>query len=41
MISMKLFALLALDWTWDESARVAANGMAMSMGHSGWNPKPT
>jgi hypothetical protein len=20
---------------------VVANGMAMSMGHSGWNPKPT
>jgi hypothetical protein len=41
MRSMKPFALSASDWTWVESARVAANGMAMSMGHSGWNPKPT
>jgi hypothetical protein len=35
MHSMKLFALSASDWTWAESARVATNGMAMSMGHSG------
>jgi hypothetical protein len=41
MRSMKLFALSASDWTWDESARVAVNGIATSMGHSGWNPKLT
>jgi len=26
---------IALDWTWGESTRVAANGMATSMGHNG------